>query len=644
MAEQQTTRIIEVEAKYETLASLRKEMESLKATEEAMRKAVEDGKASLSDYEKATVEAKKAASDFSQAQRIAVKEVNAEKGSYNDLVNQLTRLKEAWKATGDVTKRKELTDQINNVKTEITDLDHSIGNWQRNVGNYAMQASSSLGSLSGVLSKMGPAGQAAASGVNTLNMGFKALAANPAMLALTAIAAVLSKIVEGFRSSESAMNSLSVAFAPLKAGGQAATLMFQKFAEALGKAAEWMTQIADKMGWLSDRQKENMEITKEEIQLRKDKRRIEVENAKLEMEAAEARTAAADKANLSAQERIKLLQSAADKQKAIAANELAVVQKEYEIASRKAELTHNDAATNDELASKEAALYQARTGYANKMREITSQMAEAQRSLLGTAQEVTAAVGGEAQKLMELRDGWQNRMDATMAAEIEARKAQAEELAAINALIDADYEQTTKDIEGYFAEQAAAAKKEAEDEAKAASDRKKAQQSAGKGIVSVMTSVAAAMQASIQMQVKNGDISEEEAERQFKTVKAFQYATTLINTFAGVTQALTDPAVPVFYLRAINAAAVLASGIASTIQIASTSMGSQGTIATSQTPTNIVAAPVVQQSVPVTRNVTNAEDEQKINERTQSQRVYILSSDIEASQNSRRVQVAETTF
>ena len=82
------------------------------------------------------VNLKKAQSDYNKEMRMAVKETNAAKGSYNDLLNQLNRLKEAWKSTGDAAKRADLTKEINRVKGQLTELDHSIGNYQRNVGNY----------------------------------------------------------------------------------------------------------------------------------------------------------------------------------------------------------------------------------------------------------------------------------------------------------------------------------------------------------------------------------------------------------------------------------------------------------------------------------------------------------------------------
>lgn len=88
------------------------------------------------DRQRLLVNLKKAQSDYNKEMRMAVKEADAAKGSYNDLLNQLNRLKEAWKSTGDAAKRADLTKEINRVKGQLTELDHSIGNYQRNVGNY----------------------------------------------------------------------------------------------------------------------------------------------------------------------------------------------------------------------------------------------------------------------------------------------------------------------------------------------------------------------------------------------------------------------------------------------------------------------------------------------------------------------------
>ena len=116
--------------------------QSLRTLREFQRE-VDKARASLSDFkgteeqrQQALVRLKKAQGDYNREMRMTVNETKVAKGSYNDLLNQLNRLKIAWKATGDAARRADLTREITRVKAQLTQLDHSIGNYQRNVGNY----------------------------------------------------------------------------------------------------------------------------------------------------------------------------------------------------------------------------------------------------------------------------------------------------------------------------------------------------------------------------------------------------------------------------------------------------------------------------------------------------------------------------
>ena len=93
-------------------------------------------------------------------------------------------------------------------------------------------------------------------------------------------------------------------------------------------------------------------------------------------------------------------------------------------------------------------------------------------------------------------------------------------------------------------------------------------------------------------------------------------------------------------LGAIEAATVTATGLAQIQKIKSTKISTSGSGSTSA-PTAIsssVPAPVIEQAVPQTALVTSASDEEKLNQ-IGDQKVYILSSDLEA--NGRRVAVQE---
>lgn len=159
------------------------------------------------------------------------------------------------------------------------------------------------------------------------------------------------------------------------------------------------------------------------------------------------------------------------------------------------------------------------------------------------------------------------------------------------------------------------------------------------GISSILTSVADAYEASA------GD-SEEAAER----VKGIRIASATIDTISGAIGAYmqasaTIPPPAGQIIGAIQAAAVTAAGIAQIAQIRNTDVsGGSSSSPSSGSMSAVVPAPTLNTEIPTVRNLTGASEEERLNRMAEDQRVYILSSDIEASQNSRRVRVRESSF
>lgn len=159
------------------------------------------------------------------------------------------------------------------------------------------------------------------------------------------------------------------------------------------------------------------------------------------------------------------------------------------------------------------------------------------------------------------------------------------------------------------------------------------------GISSILTSVADAYEASA------GD-SEEAAER----VKGIRIASATIDTIAGAIGAYmqasaTIPPPAGQIIGAIQAAAVTAAGIAQIQQIRNTDVsGGSSSSPSSGSMSATVAAPTLDTDIPTVRNLTGLSEEDRLNRMADDQRVYILSSDIEASQNGRRVRVRESSF
>ena len=95
---------------------------------------------------------------------------------------------------------------------------------------------------------------------------------------------------------------------------------------------------------------------------------------------------------------------------------------------------------------------------------------------------------------------------------------------------------------------------------------------------------------------------------------------------------------------AINAAAVVASGLANIAKIRATNVSKDAAPTSSAPAQATVPAPAVQTAVPTTTVINGARTETALNRATQPSRVYVVQSDIEAAAQDTRVQVAEASF
>ena len=169
---------------------------------------------------------------------------------------------------------------------------------------------------------------------------------------------------------------------------------------------------------------------------------------------------------------------------------------------------------------------------------------------------------------------------------------------------------------------------------------KKNQIEAAKQIVNSTSSIFSAM---ADIYESNG---EQDAKAQ-KKAKNLRIAGATIDMFQGAVtayataQSLGPIAGPI--VGAINAAAVIATGMANIAKIKATDVSGSGDSSAGATGAT-VEAPSVEPIVNQVRTVTSASEEDRLNTMAKDQRVYILSSDIEADREQKRVQVAEATF
>lgn len=109
-----------------TLKELKDEIKSLRSELDKCEIGTDKFTATLEDLTAAQNELKNATKTSNQALA----------GSYDALTQKMGELKKMWKATADEAKRAELGEEIAKINQQLKDMDESIGNHQRKVGDY----------------------------------------------------------------------------------------------------------------------------------------------------------------------------------------------------------------------------------------------------------------------------------------------------------------------------------------------------------------------------------------------------------------------------------------------------------------------------------------------------------------------------
>lgn len=381
------------------------------------KKYIDKLKASLIDLDENSEEYKSRCEEIAAVQKkvnTAIKAGSdtgkAAEGSYNALAKQMAELKKQFKATSDEAERDVLAKQIVGINDQLKEMDSSIGNYQRNVGNYETAFTTGLTKITDQIKALNNPLETAKQGVSNLNTAFKAIIKNPIGAVIAALVAVIGALKKGFDQSEEASNKLKKGLAALEPITNAVSNIFTKLANVVGGIAEKaipalvkgvstaglkIAELLNKIGIVSDEklqsfrktidaQKEMVDqttgLTEREIKLQEKKRKAEINQAKIELEISQLKAKAADKENNTAEERQKYIEAAIAKERYLNNLRLSIAEEEFSIMKERASLTDNDAETNNELAASEANLYRVRKEYYDKEKELTAQLIEAKNA------------------------------------------------------------------------------------------------------------------------------------------------------------------------------------------------------------------------------------------------------------------------
>ena len=386
-------------------------LKSAKSYIDRLRASLIDLDETSEEYEERVEEIDKVQDKLNKAMKATGDKAKDAEGSYNALSKKMSELKKAFKETNDEAERDKLAKQIVGINDQLKEMDASIGNYQRNVGNYEGAFTMGLAGISEKVQALSNPLAIAKNGVNALGKAFKALITNPVGAFIMAIVVAVKALKKGFEQSETASNSLKKAFSAFQPVINAINNAFTGFAKLVGniaekaipalvnglmKAGDWMMTLLNKIGIVSDKklnefrksieaQKEAVKVTQDltdrDIELTEKKRKFQVNEAKTEMEVSELRAKAVDKDKYTAKQREKFLNQAIAKERKLNDEKLALAQEEYDILKKRSELTDNDAETNDALAAAEANLYNVKKEYYAKERELISQKIAAGKEL-----------------------------------------------------------------------------------------------------------------------------------------------------------------------------------------------------------------------------------------------------------------------
>ena len=314
--------------------------------------------------------------------------VTMEGVSYNALVHELADLKQAWRATTDEAERADLGERINNVNNQLKTMDASVGNYQRNVGNYI----GAVDHLTASFGSMGGGAQKVINPIKGATTALKTMSATPVIAILGVLANVLQKVIEGLKSSEENTNAATQAMAPFQAIGDAVTKVLQALGAVVVKVVEGFNKLTTAIFGSNKATEERIRLAKQEAQLAEQQRETVIKNAEAEREVARLRAEATDKSKHDAKERIALLEQAGEKEKEIAARALQDAKLQYQIIHAKNQLTKSSKEELDKEAEAYAALVKAETNYYNQVRSINAGITAARKEEAKAARDAAKAV------------------------------------------------------------------------------------------------------------------------------------------------------------------------------------------------------------------------------------------------------------
>ena len=358
--------------------------------------------------------------------------------SITELGAQLAQLKSEYrgltKAQRESAEGQEMLKNIQRLDQEVKNLDYSLGDHQRNVGNYVSALTGLNGNILNVANLFqGGFRQGLAAATTALKSFAKTLLTTPLGWIAAAVAAAkeaFDALVDGFRRNDEASTALSVAMARLKPIVTAIKEGFAALANVVATVVGWVTKAATAVLNLIPAYKQaseaSQELVKAQDQLEDKQREHTINEAKRNKEIAALRKKAVSDEKLTAKEREQIYKDIDELSRQNMEEQKKIAEENYRILKQRAkEEGDTSDAMKDRLAEAYAAMLKAQTDYLTETTRIGSRQAQARKEQ--AAQEAAAAKAAEQAEKQAL-DERRRKYEEFQKAKAEAAKKANDEL------------------------------------------------------------------------------------------------------------------------------------------------------------------------------------------------------------------------
>lgn len=568
--------------------------------------------------------------------------------SYNALVHEMASLKEEFRSTTDVVRRGQLGEEIKSINDELKKMDASQGNFQRNVGNYRSVLSGLGDGLDAFRKGLG----AATGGLNGMKDGLEGISKSPAVASIGLLVSIALKLADSLKDNETAMEAVKKAMASLKPVMDFFSNILEKVAEVLADVIGKVTEFVVSNGVIDKVIKGVMGVGNAILQYVISPFKGIIAAIKVFKE--QGIKGLGDAAKAFGQE----FKSGVSFRQNFQAGQVAAETIMAGAKAKKKEVKE----TGKELGK------ETKDGFLEELNKLPEEIDKAMEADLAAIDKAMTEANKKAndrvsERIKALEKAYDHQLELnSILVEDERERANREyaiqeeanqkKLSLLQQFTEEAMERG--DIDAYLQYQQESADLEVEIETnklrekerlrkqdlKDAQDKAKREKDLLKGVASATSSILGTI-------ADLYESDEEGSEKHANRIKGLRIAAATVDTISGAIGAYmqaveTIPPPYGIITGAIQAATVTAAGIAQIAQMKATKVSATAGVST---PTPAVqSAPALVTEVSNVRSLTSATEEERLNQMASDQRVYILASDIEASQNQIKTQVAESSF